>query len=91
MAAPFGGHPTLADYIDRVRSQHGCRARSGVLSDDNGQVLTTTQIIGPTKKWVTLVGTRHDERLVPTMVGYLDRRLGLVSGFPALDDPDQSD
>jgi hypothetical protein len=86
-AFPFGGHPTLAAYIDWARQQ-GSRARSGVKSDEDGMVHSLTQIIcDNTRKWVTVVGIQQNEHLVATMIGYLDRRLGLKSPFAAIDDP----
>lgn len=88
MAHPFGGHPTLASYIEWARAQ-GCIARSGIRSDEDGRVHTLTQLLRADKKaWVTVVGLRHDEHLAPTMVGYLDRRLGLTSPFAAMPGPD---
>lgn len=85
MAYPFGGHPTLASYIDWARTK-GCSAQNGVVSDEDGRVHTLTRIKGPAGKWATLAGISHHERLVPSMVAYLDRRLGITSPFPSLGD-----
>jgi len=53
MAVPFGGHPTLAEYIAWARSQ-GCSADSGV---DTKQSIIVTKITAPSGKWVVEAGT----------------------------------
>lgn len=84
MAAPFGGHPTLARYIEWARGE-GCTAQSGIRSDEEGRVQSLTRIVtADKKKWVIVVGVGHQEHLAPTMVGYLDRRLGLTSPFASM-------
>lgn len=84
-AFPFGGHPTLADYIAWAR-EDGCRAQSGVSSDEDGMVHTLTRIVSDDCRHVVVVGVDQTERLAPTMVAYLDRRLGLQSPFSSLDE-----
>ena len=82
MAHPFGGHPTLAAYIDWIRSQGGS-ASSG-MSNVRGRMHSLTKIIAANGNHVIVIGTRQDERLVPTMVGYLDRRLDVKSPWVSL-------
>jgi hypothetical protein len=93
VAFPFGGHPSFAQYIQWAVEQEKCEVRSGIVNDEKGRPHSVTQIIAPSKKWVTVVGTQHSEYLVPTMIAYLDRRLGIKSPFFSLDfpemDPDQ--
>lgn len=86
-AHPFGGHPTLGQYLVWAR-QEGCTVQSGVGSDLDGRPHTLTKIETPTGRHVIIVGAQT-ERLVPTMVSYLNRRLGLKAPWFAL--PDDSD
>ena len=75
MAFPFGGHPTFAAYIEWAVSK-GCTIQSGV---DTAQAIGLTKIVAPSGKWVIEPGTLPNDRLMPTTVGRLDRRLGLIS------------
>jgi hypothetical protein len=85
-AHPFGGHPTLARYIEWARENH-CDCQSGYGTDEDGRTQPLIRIVAPSKKWVILTGVRQTDYLVPSIVGYLDRRLGLVSPFFSVDDP----
>jgi hypothetical protein len=85
MAFPFGGHPQLAQYLHWAREQ-GCTIQSGYASDRKGKTHTVTKIETPGGKKAVVVGVAQTEYLVPTMVGYLDRRLGLNSPWFSLDD-----
>lgn len=67
----------------------GCKVQSGVASDSNGRPHTLTKIEAPSGKHVIVVGVSQTEHLVPTMVSYLNRRLGLKSPWFAL--PDDAD
>jgi hypothetical protein len=75
MAFPFGELPTLADYIAWARST-GCIVDSGV---DSKQSILVTRITAPSGKSVVEAGTLLSDRLTPTTIGRLDRRLGLSS------------
>lgn len=75
VAFPFGGHPTLAEYVAWALTQ-GCKVQSGV---DTENSIVVTKIVAPSGKWVIEPGTRHNDRLMPTTIGRLDRRLGLIS------------
>lgn len=72
---PFGGHPTFAQYIEWAVSQ-GCTVQSGV---DSQQSMSLTKIVAPSGKWAIVAGILPSERLVPTTIGMLDRRLGIIS------------
>lgn len=75
MAAPFGGHPTFAQYLDWAVKQ-GCKVQHGV---DTELSINLTKITAPSGRWVIEGGTRANDFLTPTAVGRLDRRLGLIS------------
>jgi hypothetical protein len=79
MAAPFGGHPQLASYIDWLRQNHSGTAQSGYAPDPKGQSHSLLKLSVPGGKSVVLVGVSQHEHLAPSMVGYLDRRLGVKS------------
>lgn len=79
MSFPFGGHPTLAEYIDWIRREHGGEAKSGFATGSDGGAHALTKITLPNNKSVVVVGCKQTERLVPSTVGYLDRRLGVTS------------
>ena len=85
MSFPFGGHPTLNEFL-RWAEKKGFSVRSGVLSDPNGRPNSMILVEVPeTKRHVIIVGMRESEYLTPTYVAYLERRLGVQSGFPSLD------
>jgi hypothetical protein len=75
VAFPFGDHPTFAEYIAWARTQR-CTVAHGV---DTRQSIPVTRITAPSGKWVSEAGTLPNDRLTPTTIGRLDRRLGLVS------------
>jgi len=77
MAFPFGGHPTLAEYMHWIR-ECGGSAQSGTdprhrsvikITADNGNVVIVADL-------------KQSERLAPSYVEYLDRRLGVKSPWP---------
>jgi hypothetical protein len=74
-AHPFGGHPTLEQYIAWAVQQK-CTVNSGV---DTQYSISLTKIVAPSGKWAIVSGILPTDRLVPTTVGRLDRRLGLIS------------
>lgn len=85
MAHPFGGHPTLARYMWWAKEEHGCKAESGYAQDPDGKTHLVTKISTPQGNAVVVVGVKQSEFLVPTMVGYLDRRLGINSPWFSID------
>lgn len=84
MAAPFGGHPTLGAYINWAHGK-GCEAKSGYVDDGEGGMMVTRTIYAPDGvRYAPIVGFNDNDRLPPTMVRFLDDRLGLESPFPKL-------
>jgi hypothetical protein len=80
MAYPFGGHPTLSAYIAWAVEQE-CSVQSGYSAGPDGKTYSLTKITAPSGKRVVVVGLKHSDRLEPTKVAYLDRRLGLRSPY----------
>jgi hypothetical protein len=78
VSAPFGGHPTLAHYLHWIRDTGGY-AQWGHKSDRRGKPHSLVKIVSAEGKSVVVVGVPQEERLVPTYVAYLDRRLGVNS------------
>lgn len=87
MAFPFGGHPTLAAYMHWAREQ-GFRAQSIAASDERGKTHTAIKLSKEGGRSVVVVGVKQHEHLAPSMVGYLDRRLGVKSPWISVDTPD---
>lgn len=76
VAFPFGGHPTLSQYLAWA-VQEGCTLQHGV---DTANAIGMVKIVSPDKKkWAIIAGVLPNDRLTPTDVGRLDRRLGLIS------------
>ena len=70
--------------ISCVGGRKGCKVQSGV---DTAQSISLTKIIAPSGKWAIVAGILPSEMLVPTTIGFLDRRLGLISpwfGLPLI-------
>ena len=91
-AMPFGGHPTLAQYIIWASSV-GCTVRYGTTVAADGRPSRIVLIESPDgTRWVPIVEMLDSEYLVPTTIARLDRRLGLRSPFFSIDaaDPSQS-
>ena len=88
MAAPFGGHPTLARLIEWLETA-GCKVE---LKQRNhaitGQPYQSLEITNPAGARTVFVNPDMDERLAPSMVSYFQRRLGMKTPFPA--EPEQS-
>jgi hypothetical protein len=84
MAAPFGGHPRLIDYLGWC-SQQGCTTTSGFNVKD-GVTVTFHIVAAASGEYVVISGIGNNEYLVPTVVAYLDRRLGLDSPFAKVGD-----
>jgi hypothetical protein len=79
MAYPFGGHPNLATYIVWLKEAHQGTAQSGYSTDQKGKSHALTRLALPSGASVVVVGISQGEFLAPSMVGYLDRRLGIKS------------
>jgi len=78
-AMPFGGHPKFSEYCTWAAQEESCAVKSGYATAPDGAVITQTIITAPSGKHVIVPDVDQDERLLPTMIGYLDRRLGLNS------------
>ena len=79
MAYPFGGHPTFADY-QKWAMQMGCQ-QPNILMQQDGRFVTSVTIVAPDGRRATVFDTAATDRLTPSMVAHLDRRLGLSSPF----------
>jgi len=81
MAFPFGGHPTLEQYLEWLRSE-GFQYKSGyIVNPTSGKSLTVIQIENAEGKILTVTGLEMNERLAPSVVERFDRRLGVKSPF----------
>jgi hypothetical protein len=78
VSAPFGGHPTLAHYLHWIRETGG-HAECGFKSDRRGRAHALVKITSAEGKSVIVVGIPQTERIEPTYVAFLDRRLGVKS------------
>lgn len=85
MAFPFGGHPTLADYLAWVREGHGFTAETGVAHTASGKMVPIIRISKQGGPSVVVPGIKQTDRLAPSQVGQLDRRLGLNSPWFSVD------
>ena len=83
MAYPFGQSPTLKEYIGWC-NQQGCTTRSGVKNTINRLIQLHTLESKAGRHVV--IPMDMTERLIPRMVAYLDRRLGLDLPFPKIGD-----
>lgn len=79
MSFPFGGHPNLATYIVWLQGTHQGTAQSGYTTDAKGKSHALTKLSLPNGKSVVVVGMSQSEFLAPSMVAFLDRRLGIKS------------
>lgn len=89
MAFPFGGHPTLGRFLEWARD-NGCNAEIKLRTHStNGRPYTVLEIVHSGGGRASVVNPDLQEHLVPSMVSYLQRRLGVKSPFPAT--PEQPD
>lgn len=88
MAAPFGGHPKLARLVEWLGSV-GCKIELKQRNHSiSGQPYRSLEITSPSGSRAVLVNPDMDEYLVPSMVSYFQRRLGMQTPFPA--EPEQT-
>lgn len=84
MSLPFGGHPTLGQYMAWA-TKAGCTVKQGVVSTAAGRAEPVVKITSPDgERWVIVSGMLQDEYLMPTTIARLDRRLGMKSEFFSL-------
>jgi hypothetical protein len=80
MPVPFGNHPTLGQYLTWI-VECGGHSQPGL---NHG--LPFTKITTAEGRHAFVVGTGPNERLVPTLVNSLDRRLNVTSPWHRFDD-----
>jgi hypothetical protein len=93
MAGPWGGHPTLDRFLEWAK-ENGCTGGTKVRSDHTGRAFTSLELVGPHGGRVAMVVSAMDERLVPSQVAYMHRRLGLKTPFastPEHADPEKTE
>jgi hypothetical protein len=80
MAVPWGGHPTLDRFLEWAK-ENGCTGETKVRTDQTGRAFTSLELEGPHGGRVAMVVSAMDERLVPSQIAYMQRRLGLKTPF----------
>jgi hypothetical protein len=85
MAFPFGQLPTLRQFLDAAIAQ-GCQETyvKGLLGP-NGPI-DARCLVGPppTRIPYPLPGIKDDDPLTPTVIGSIERTLGITTGFPSI-------
>lgn len=89
MSFPFGGHPTLNDYLAEA-SRHGCKLTKTTIADE-AERPCALYILEREGRHLLIADTALEERLAPTMVGQYDRRLGIQSKFATAPTGDDCD
>src|SRR6516165_2751925 len=79
----FSQHPqpTFAKYLQWATDVAGCLVYPRYRHTRDGNMETITRIEAPSGRSVTEIGLEQNDRLPPTTIGRLDRRLGLKSPF----------
>jgi hypothetical protein len=86
---PFGGHPQLRGFIEWAEGV-GCTVEIKVRTHAvHGRPYKSLEITGPKGGHVAVANPDLDEYLAPSIVAYLQRRIGVRSPFPAT--PEQPD
>jgi len=82
MAFPFGGHPTLEQYLEWLRSE-GFQYKTGyIVNPTSGKSLTVIQIENSEgEPLLPIPDIEMNERLAPSTVERFDERLGVKSPF----------
>lgn len=78
-AWPWGGHPTLSEYLTWAAKEAKCSVQTGYMIGDDGQSLSLTRVTAPSGSHVIIADLDQNERLVASYIAHLDRRLGLKS------------
>jgi len=82
MAYPFGGHPSFARMKERLL-QLGCSIEKveGTIIFQ-GRPIEILFILNPENgRFLPLPNMSDEERLAPSLVEHIERRLGVVTGF----------
>jgi hypothetical protein len=85
MSYPFGGHPTFAEYLNEVHNVHEFNAQSGFATTANGRTVSRTRVYKDGGPSVIIVGKKPNDRLEPTYIAQLDRRLGIKCRWNSID------
>jgi hypothetical protein len=86
MAFPFGQLPTLRQFLDAAIAQ-GCREMTvpGVIGPD-GRGIDARCLVGPAPARIPypLPGLKNGDRMTPSLIGSIERTLGIKTGFPSI-------
>jgi len=86
MAFPFGQMPTFRQFLD-VAIRQGCQEVTvpGVIGPD-GRRVDARCLIGPAPSRIPypLPGLKDGQRMTPSLVGSIERTLGINTGFPSI-------
>lgn len=80
MAQSFGGHPTLMRFIEFAK-EAGCTAKAYTRVSKGGRSVHVLRIEASTGAYVLVTNPDYLERLTPSNVTYLQRRLGIKTPF----------
>jgi hypothetical protein len=88
-AAPFGGYPRLGSFVAWLEEAVRCKVEIKVRSHSvTGRPYRSLEITAPGGASVAVPNPDMNEPLAPSMVTYLERRLGVQTPFPG--EPQQS-
>jgi hypothetical protein len=81
----MGGHPTLSRLVDRLR-ELGCNVTdlSAEIIGPDGPYKVRYALNPTNNLYDVLPNVPDDEPLSPYVIGNIERRLGLVTGFPSV-------
>jgi hypothetical protein len=86
MAFPFGQLPTLRQFLDAAIAL-GCEEVivPGVTGPD-GRLVDARCLVGPAPNRIPypLPGLKDRQRMTPSLVGSIERTLGISTGFPSI-------
>ena len=80
MSTPFGGHPTLSEYLIKSR-ELGCTVKYGIRTGPDERPSRVILIEGLNGGYLPIVEMKDSEFLPPTTIARFDRRLNIDSGF----------
>jgi hypothetical protein len=85
MAQPFGGHPTFARLKERLQELN-CETQKldGTLVGPDGEKTVWFAVNKGTGAFVVLPDLPDDEHLAPSVIGNIERRLGIETGFASM-------
>ena len=82
MTFPFGGHPTLQDFLSSAIHE-GCQVVIVTRTRSTGQPYNSLEITAPSGAQLAIPSPKMNEHLVPNTVGRYQRRLGIKTSFNA--------